>query len=48
VAKLMGNGGEPVDDVLDVLDRFLGPWRPRRLVVVRACDAAGPAVVIVL
>jgi hypothetical protein len=48
VAKLMGNGGEPVDDVLDVLDRFLGPWRPRRLVVVRACDAAGPAVIIVL
>jgi hypothetical protein len=48
VAKLTGNGGEPVDDVLDVLERFLGSWRPRGLVVVRACGAAGPRVVIVL
>jgi len=48
MAELLVHGGELVDDVLDVLDRFLGSWRPRQLVVAKADGGTGPAGTIVL
>jgi hypothetical protein len=43
MAQLLGDGRELVDDVLDVLQGLLGPWRPSQPVAVAsgAVEAAG-------